>query len=95
MPSRVAIVFNGSRESDRASYEAFLEGMAALGYVNGGNLTLEARWLDGHLDRLSAAIDELLGLHPEVIVVAGSQAVRAARAATSSVPIVMAPSRTR
>lgn len=87
---RVAVVLDGSRESHRTSYEAFLEGMAALGYLNGRNLMLEARWLEGRLERLPAVIAELLELPVDVIVVAGSQAVRAARRATLRVPIVMA-----
>lgn len=87
---RVAVVLNGSRESHRPIYEGFLEGMAVHGYIDGHNVALAVRWLEGLLERLPATIGELLALRPEMIVVAGSQAVRAARAATSRVPIVMA-----
>lgn len=86
---RVAIVLNGSPETHQAYYDAFLEGMNRLGYRLGRSLLLEDRWVAGRLDRLGEIIGELLSLQPDVLVVAGSQAVRAAKAATSAVPIVM------
>jgi putative ABC transport system substrate-binding protein len=89
-PPRVAIVFNGTAETHRTFLEAFLRGMNELGYANGHSVALDVRWAESRLDRLPAILSGVLERRPDVIVVAGSQAVRAARAATSSVPIVMA-----
>jgi putative tryptophan/tyrosine transport system substrate-binding protein len=73
-------------------WEAFRHGLRDLGYVEGRNATLEARWSDGKTDRLPVLASELVGLKVDVIVASGTQAVRAAMEATSTVPIVMAVS---
>ena len=87
---RVAIVFNGTPETHRPLLEAFLRGMNGLGYTNGRSVTLDVRWAESRLERLPEIISVALQRKPDVIVVAGSQAVRAAKDATGSVPIVMA-----
>lgn len=86
---RVALVFNGTPETHRAFLEAFLRGMNGLGYT-GRTVALDVCWAESRLDRLPEIISGLLSRKPDVIVVAGSQAVRAAKAATATVPIVMA-----
>jgi putative ABC transport system substrate-binding protein len=75
-------------ESSR--YGAFAQGMRELGYVEGDNLAIEYRFAEGKAERLSNLVAELLELKPDVLVVAGTQAVRAAQEATTSIPIVMA-----
>jgi len=87
---RVAVIFNGSRATHATSLEGFLRGMNELGYANGRNVALEVRWADGRLERLPQIIGGLLEREPQVIVVSGSQAVHAAKAATATTPIVMA-----
>jgi putative ABC transport system substrate-binding protein len=87
---RVAVIFNGTNEANEPSLDAFLNGLHGLGYTNGHSVALDVRWMDSRLDRLPGAIAGLLHRKPDVLVVAGSQAVRAARAATSTIPIVMA-----
>jgi putative tryptophan/tyrosine transport system substrate-binding protein len=74
-------------ESSR--YGAFAQGMRELGYVEGDNLAIEYRFAEGKAERLSNLVAELLELKPDVLVVAGTQAVRAAQEATTSIPIVM------
>jgi ABC-type uncharacterized transport system substrate-binding protein len=69
--------------------EAFLEGMRALGYVEGQNLVLEYRPAAGHYERLPALAAELVQLKPEVIVAQGTPAALAAEDATTTIPIVM------
>jgi putative ABC transport system substrate-binding protein len=64
--------------------------MRELGYVEGDNLVVEYRFADGKAERLSNMVAELLGLKPDVLVVAGTPAVRAAQKATTRIPIVMA-----
>ena len=60
-----------------------------LGYVAGRNLVLEPRYAAGRLSELPAMARELVRLRVDVIVSIGSSATRAAKAATSVVPIVM------
>jgi len=69
--------------------EAFLEGMRALGYVEGQNLVLEYRGAEGQLERLPTLAAELVQLKPEVIVTQGTPAALAAQHATTTIPIVM------
>jgi len=69
--------------------EAFLEGMRALGYVEGQHFVLEYRAAAGHYERLPALAAELVQLKPEVIVAQGTPAALAAKAATTTIPIVM------
>jgi len=60
-----------------------------LGYVAGRNLVLEPRYAAGRLSELPAMARELVRLRVDVIVSIGSSATRAAKAATSVVPIAM------
>jgi putative ABC transport system substrate-binding protein len=83
MPLRPAVL-----ESSR--YAAFARGMRELGYVEGDNLAIEYRFAEGEPERLSNLVAELVELKPDVLVVAGTQAVGAAQEATTSIPIVMA-----
>jgi putative tryptophan/tyrosine transport system substrate-binding protein len=69
--------------------QAFRDGLRELGYSEGKNLQLEARWGDGNLERLPVLAAELVQLNVDVIVAATSPAVVAARQATRSIPIVM------
>jgi putative ABC transport system substrate-binding protein len=87
---RVAIVFNGAAETHGVFLEAFLRGMNELGYTNGHSVVLDVRWANSQLHRLPEIISGLLERKPDVLVVAGSQAIRAAKDASSSIPIVMA-----
>jgi putative ABC transport system substrate-binding protein len=70
--------------------EAFLEGMRALGYVEGQHFVLEYRAAAGHYERLPALAAELVQLKPEVIVAQGTPAALAAKDATTTIPLVTA-----
>ena len=65
------------------------EALRELGYVEGRDLVVEARWAGGELDRLPALARELVQAKVDVIVAVGSPAVRAAKNATAAIPIVM------
>src|SRR6516164_8123466 len=68
---------------------AFLKGLSEAGYVEGQNLAIEYRWAENHNDRLPAFAAELVGRKVDVIVASGGLlAVRAAKSATSTIPIV-------
>ena len=70
-------------------WDAFLKGLRELGYVDGKNIKIEHRYAEGRSDRLDALIAEFLQLKVDVIVVPGSPAIRAAREATKTIPIVI------
>ena len=73
-------------------WDGFRQGLRDLGYVDGGNLSLEWRWSAGKPDRFPALAMELVALRPDIIVASGTQAVKAAMETTSAIPIVMATS---
>jgi putative ABC transport system substrate-binding protein len=68
---------------------AFRDALAALGYVDGKNVVIDYRWAEGRFERLPALAHELVASKPDVIVTAAPPAVRPARQATTTIPIVM------
>src|SRR6516165_11566973 len=71
-------------------YEAFREGLRELGYVEGKNIAIEARWAGGNLELLPQLARELAHLNVDVLFVAGDQGLKAAKEATATIPIVVA-----
>jgi putative ABC transport system substrate-binding protein len=73
-----------------ARFDAFRRGLRELGYVEGKNIVIEYLHSEGSQDRLPAVVAELVRRQTDVIVTGGSQATRAAKEGTSTIPIVMA-----
>ncbi len=71
-------------------YDAFVQGMRELGYVEGRNLVIEWRFADGKFERLPGLAAELVRLKPEVIVTHATPAVDALKRATRAIPVVSA-----
>ena len=74
------------------SFRALVQGLRALGYVEGQNLILERRSAEGRYERFGDIVAELVRLKADVIVTGTDAAARAAKAVTTTVPIVMAVS---
>jgi putative ABC transport system substrate-binding protein len=70
-------------------WEAFREGLRALGYVEGTTLAIESRWADDKYERLPDLAAELVRLNVAAIVVRTTPAALAARRVTQTVPIVI------
>ena len=70
--------------------ESFRRGLRELGHIEGKNIAIEWRFAEGKPERVRELATELVGLKVDVIVAAGSSASRAAKQATSTIPIVMA-----
>src|SRR5262249_25825187 len=79
----------GAQRQTFPAYEGFREGLRELGYVEGKNIIIEARWVEGKLDRLPEFARELARLKVDVMFVGGDQGLRAAKEATSTIPIVV------
>lgn len=73
-------------------WDGFRHGLRDLGYLDGRNVSIQWRWSEGKPDRFVALATELVALRPDVIVASGTQAVRAAMEAASTIPIVMTTS---
>jgi len=71
--------------------EALQTGLRKLGYVEGKNLKVDYRFGGPQSERLDALASELVELRPDAIVTAGTPATFAAKRATTTIPIVMAP----
>jgi len=88
---RIGFLGDGLRDQRRAiSVEPFLDGLRELGYSVGGNVLIEERWTESDNNRLAPLAAELVGLKVDVIVTHGIPAVTATRAATQTIPIVVA-----
>src|SRR5438477_2514487 len=74
------------------SARAVRRGLRELGWLPGQNVIIEYRYAEGDIARLPALAEELVRLPVAVIVARTPQGIRAAQAATSAVPIVMAAS---
>lgn len=70
--------------------EAIVAGLRELGYVEGHNIRIEARWANGRFDQLPQLVSELVRLKVDVLVTSLTQATLAAKQATATIPIVMA-----
>ena len=86
---RIGYLGAASLSANAARIEAFRQGLRELGYVEGKNIVIEWRYAEGKLDRLPALAAELVRLKVDIIVTAGATPTRAAKEATSTIPIVM------
>src|SRR6516165_756423 len=79
----------GNLSATTPVYDGFRQGLRELGYVEGKNIIIEARWVEGKLDRLPEFARELARLNVDLMLVGGDQGLRAAKEATNTIPIVV------
>src|SRR5262249_14797574 len=84
----VGILNAGAREVMRPQIAAFLEGLKESGYVEGQNLAVEYRFAEGKFDRFAAPGSDLIRRQVSVLFASSVAGVRAAKDATSTIPIV-------
>ena len=87
---RIGFLIATATSVNTARNEAFRQGLRELGYVEGKNIFIEWRSAEGKADRLPGLAAELVGLKVDIIVSGGPSTTRAAKQATSTIPIVMA-----
>jgi putative ABC transport system substrate-binding protein len=87
---RIGVLLPGAPASFSLRTKAFLDGLKELGYVEGTTITIEWKWGADQLDTLSALAADLVSSNVDVIVTGGTSAARALKAATQTIPIVMA-----
>src|SRR5262245_50465767 len=81
---KIGVLHPGSGSDER------LAALREAGYVEGQNTIIEPRHAQGRVERLPALARELVGLKPDIILATSNAAIRAAKDATRSIPIVMA-----
>jgi len=85
----VGIINAGAPETSVSRVTAFRQGLGELGYLDGQNVTIEYRWAEGRYDRYPELVADLIRRKVSVIATGASgPAAFAAKAATSSIPIV-------
>ncbi len=89
---RIGYLFTGSRSSAPAysTVKAFLQGLHELGYIEGKNIAIEYRYAEGKANRYPELASELVRLKVDVIFTSSDPAVRAAKEASKTIPIVFA-----
>jgi len=81
--------FLGIQSPSFPPYQTFLQTLRELGYVDGKNIAIEARYAQGNVDRLPKLARELVRLDVNLLVVVGDQGVKAAKQATDTIPILV------
>ncbi|MGH8632478.1 MAG: ABC transporter substrate binding protein, partial [Burkholderiales bacterium] len=74
---------------EQDNWQAFINAMRELGYVEGKNLALRRAFGSSNFERLPELVADLVRSNVDVIVTTGTREIRAAKQATSTIPIVM------
>src|ERR1043165_196897 len=90
--ARIGWLTPGSPSSAKRNIEPFKQRLRELNYVEGRNVIIDAHWAEGDPAKLPALAKELVRRKVDLIIAAGTTGAQAAKAATSTIPIVAAAS---
>jgi putative tryptophan/tyrosine transport system substrate-binding protein len=86
---RIGVLSNATGPEVLPLWEAFRQGLRDRGWVEGKNVVIEYRWAEGRVERFPSLAAELVSLKPDLIVAVSTLGARAAKQATSAIPIIM------
>jgi len=86
---RIGYIASAGPDAAGTNRGAFQQGLRDLGYIEGKNIVIEFRYLEGMLNRVPSVVAELVGLKVDVIVAISPLAIRVAKEKTQTIPIVM------
>jgi putative ABC transport system substrate-binding protein len=87
---RIGFLGSATAAGSAKAVESFRAGLREFGYVEGRNIGIEFRWAQGNYDRLSDLVADLIATNVDVLITHGTPGTRAAKQATTTIPIVMA-----
>jgi putative tryptophan/tyrosine transport system substrate-binding protein len=88
--SRIGVLLPGTPASFSLRTKAFLDGLRELGYVEGATIAFEWKWGQDRVETLSGLAADLVRSNVDVIITGGTSAAQALKAATATIPIVVA-----
>jgi putative ABC transport system substrate-binding protein len=86
----VLMPFDENDPEGKRRYSALTQGLADLGWTDGGNLRMDPRWGGGDTNRIRDLAQELVGQQPDIILTSGTPATIAVQRKTRTIPIVFA-----
>jgi ABC-type uncharacterized transport system substrate-binding protein len=86
---RIGYVAASSPEGGKTHREVFRRGLRELGYIEGKDILIEFRYLDGMSDRSPSVVAELMQLKVDVLVSTSPSVIGVAKRATNTIPVVM------
>ena len=86
----IGLLKNTTAAASTLQVAAFRQGLKEMSYDEGRNVAIEYHYADNHYDRLLELVTDLVHRHMDVIMAAGDNPALAAKAATSTIPIVFA-----
>ena len=84
----VSVLMNVDNAGNRASYKAFVQALEQLGWNDGNNVRLDARWAEGRETEIRKHAIDMVAATPDVIVATGTSAIAPLLQATRTLPIV-------
>jgi ABC-type uncharacterized transport system substrate-binding protein len=85
---RIGFLGAGTGMPVSTQVEAFRQGLRELGWIENQTVTIEYRWVEGNPHRIPELAADLVRLKVDILVITGSEAIRAVKEATSSIPVV-------
>src|SRR5262249_56687345 len=86
--TRIAVISFIGPTVAQPYWREFRNGLRALGWIEGRNVTIAERFADGEDERLPAIVEDIFAMKPEVIVIDGARVVRAFRERTAAIPVI-------